>query len=203
MRIAKLLAVTTLALFFPLLAGASTITVDFKGTTKGVGGLAEGIWLGQGTDVTGSISYDSALVDLIAGSTYDKFQSNVGPESAWSMTFEMGGVSRTLTQTDFAVVFILFSTNGQYSFQGAGNGLSISGAGLEPLDGTAPDWAPDLSVVTGNTKKGYYRETGNRLYFNLTEMSVRAPVSAMPEPGAALLFGLGILLVGRGTQRRA
>jgi hypothetical protein len=88
--IAMLVALSTTS------ASAATIKYLFTGTAT----TQEGIYLGQGSGVTGFLTYDSGLVDQTAVDWWDLFSSSFGGVndplvSTWEISITNGGVVRS------------------------------------------------------------------------------------------------------------
>jgi hypothetical protein len=207
MRILKLLAVCV-SLSTPVAAGAVPITFDFTGTAT----IASGIWSGQGTAVSGSYTYDTDLTPTLNSAITNTFLSNNAANAGlgYNLTIQLGTTTFSVDETDGLFNFGLFDkATDQYSFVGAGANLVLFGsdaAAISNLDGSVPTSAPDLSLFQSPASAG---RVGTQLKFSVNSIVVRpsssgsgGSVGAVPEPGAALLFGLGICLAGRGAARR-
>jgi hypothetical protein len=197
-------------------AYAVPITFDFTGTATGVGGYTKGIWAGQGTDVTGSYTYDTDLADTFpADSARDKFLSNDPANAvfAWNITFNLGAVTRSV---DGPAAFFNFNIQDKatdsYAFGNNLFGLNLHGTdatAVQNLDGSAPDYAPDLSLFNTGSINGLYKLEGseNQLSFRLTSITAAAGISSagpvpIPEPATMLLVATGLIgLAGFGRKK--
>lgn len=197
-----------LATLLPLTASAAPITFDFSGTAT----IASGAWSGQGTAVTGSYTYDTALVPTVNSAAINTFLSNNTGNAGlgYNLTITLGTTSMSWDESDGLFNFGLFDkATDYYSFTAAGNaaGLGLFGsdaAAVANLDGSVPTSAPDLSLFQSRATAG---RVGTQLKFTITSITPRSASTTsgsapMPEPSAALLFGVGFLVVGRALRRR-
>ena len=200
--------------FVPLTSSAATITIDFTGTAS----IANGIWAGQGTDVTGSYTYDSDLdptlnVTNSNGSITNTFLSNNAGNAGldWEFTVSLGATSLSVDETDGLFNFGLFdktpaSLLDTYQLTAPG-GASIQLIGSDPravenLNGTVPTDAPDLSLFQSVVTAG---RVGTQLKWTFDSITLRDSGGggpSVPEPTAALVFGLGLLVIGRSVKTR-
>jgi hypothetical protein len=207
----QLLLAMCVVLSAPLVASGAPITFDFAGTAT----VANGIWSGQGTAVTGSYTYDTDIVPSVANGSLNKFQSNIPGNAGfgWSITFEVGSVSRTVTENDKVFSFTVWDKarpGDVYSFGGSNASLSLAGSDPDAVvapDGNAPLTAPDLSLFGSAT--GLYKIGGtpNQLSFRLTSITLgggggTGGSAPAPEPSAALLFGIGAVVVRSAVRRK-
>jgi hypothetical protein len=208
MKIAKLL-IASASLILPLTAGAAPITFDFTGTAT----IANGAWSGQGTAVTGSYTYDTALVPTVNSAITNTFLSNNAGNAGlgYNITIELGATSVSFDETDGLFNFGLFDkATDFYSFAFVGSGtnanLALFGSdpsAIENLDGSVPTSAPDLNLFQSVATAG---RVGTQLKFTVDSITPRSAIpggtTPVPEPSAALLFGVGAFVVGGAVKRR-
>jgi hypothetical protein len=104
MSVRHLAVVNVVALFgFTTLASATPITYNYTGTVT----AATGIFAGQGTNVTGTFTFDDGLVDQCVGAACDFFPSgstaNLAFNSVWEITLNLGTVNVTTATNARAV----------------------------------------------------------------------------------------------------
>lgn len=210
---ARKLLITCLLVLLPLSASAESITLDFTGTAS----IHNGDWANQGTEVTGWFTYDSELANTpnLADNT-NKFLSN-NPDNAglhYELVIMLGGTQVAFDESDGFFNFTLMDKPGDiysFSFVGQGTNASIGLYGddddaVAGVTGSVPQAAPDLDLFGSPATAG---RVGTQLKFTFDSITLRPgppgavgpPGAAVPEPSAALLFGMGFLVVGRAVRR--
>ena len=201
--------VLSLLVCMPVGAQAASITIDVTGTAT----IANGVWAGQGTAVSGSYTYDSDLSPTANTSTINTFLSNnaLNAGLGYNLTIELGTTVLSLDEGDTLFNFSLqdsatAATSNRYNFNATQASLQRLGTttdAIDPLDGTVPTDVPDLSQFSSTLSAG---RVGTDLKFSidsLTMVEERDPGAAIPEPRAALVFGVGMLVVGTAVRRRS
>ena len=163
----------------------------------------------MGTDVTGSYTYDSDLVDSLANSnTIDKFQSNTAINASfdWEITFALGTESRTVTSADRAFTFILNDKAAdQYSFSAGGlANITLNdnnSDAIQNLSNSAPTSATDLSLF-GSIKNDLYKIEGSENQLSFRINSITPASASVPEPSMAAVVSIGFLSLAVMSWRR-
>ncbi|MCP5065636.1 MAG: PEP-CTERM sorting domain-containing protein [bacterium] len=211
-------------LFGSQTANAAPITFNFTGTVTST----TGIWVGQGTAVTGFYTYDTALIDAVDYSDEsDVFGSGVaGNESFfWEISVSLGAVTRTTasnqnaagtyhhglfhhdkpTEDTFLLQTAFVVTGDDFAYISLGDKVGTPpdavAVGTGNLTGVAPTTAPNL-LLFDTTTLGRYDEKDNitDLSVGKVNFDVTSITLAVPEPTTALLFATG--LAGLATRRR-
>ncbi|MCP5068887.1 MAG: PEP-CTERM sorting domain-containing protein [bacterium] len=219
-----LLAILTLLgwVFSSQTANAAPITFNFTGTVTST----SGIWVGQGTAVTGFYTYDTALMDSGSTNDFDQFSAGVAGNElySWEFSVSLGAVTRTTASNQNAagtyhhgLVIFDRASEDRYLIQSAvvvasddfaaislrdtvGTPPDAIAVGTGNLTGVAPTTAPNLSLFD-TIAAGTYEErdiTGTRV--GTVDFNVTSITLAVPEPTTALLFATG--LAGLAMRRR-
>jgi len=203
---------------------ATPITFNFGGTATN----ASGIWAGA-TSLTGSFTYDSALVDLNQGDSFnDTFRADTLANQgfAWEITVTANGVTRsTSTNQNIAGTLHHFlqvlddPTEDRWFLQADKLAASDDFAQLllqdfvpSPPDGItagsgnltdmAPTTAPNPGLFSVNTSSIYQAFTDNGMFEGALEYRLDT-ISIVPVPPAVWLFGSGLIgLIGIARRRR-
>jgi hypothetical protein len=220
--------IAMLASLFSVAASATAITYLFTGTAT----TQQGVYIGQGSAVSGFLTYDSGLVDQTSVDYWDLFTSS-SPAGAndplndtWEISITNGGIVRSSADNRNQVGgdhhdLALFSTTQDDSFIFRAQRLintddevrfalrDFSGNAIVPGFGGLPGvpWNSPLdpSQFTGYTDS---RQGRIRAYDNVTGVEIGYleftidTMSLVPVPAAAWLFGSGMLGLGRIARRR-
>jgi hypothetical protein len=134
-------------------ASATVVTYAYQGTVTS----ATGIFAGQGTNVTGTFSFDTGLVDSDAGAVEDFFRndspvSNQALTSGFAASLTLGAVtvSKTASHPTSTSAYLLLTNNApalpsaidQVAFALQRGAASEANFGLNAQD-TSPSGAPD------------------------------------------------------------
>lgn len=211
-------------LVLALLAPSATmqavpLTFNFTGTVLS----ASGIFLGQGSTVTGSYVYDSGLVDLVnpGSGNQDQFEP-IGANNGllFEISVLVGSVARTTAGNDLGGVHHFLRLNDNSSFDrfflttngetGSDDVARISLMDtLAPLDGIAagfgnltgtPLLVPPNPLLFDNQANLYRSRvagsTDGEITFTITSI-------VLPEPASGLLLGLAVVgLTALGRRAR-
>ena len=227
----KFIQVSAITLFLsgiPVGLSADPITYNFTGTVIS----QTGVYIGQGTEVTGSITFDTSLIDgLASNGVTDNFFSGNAANSlfVWTMTTTNGSVTTSHSVTGqvsgsiFGQMLIEdSSTQDGFNFtvnDSSGQGRSNLSLGdinnlnlvLPGTGGLADSAGFDLTtlLLASVTNQDSFVCT-----FNCTDPGIPGSgildfsvtnISAVPIPGALLLFGsglLGLFGIGKHSKRQ-
>ena len=187
---------------------AAPITFNFTGT---VTGTPTGVFIGQGSAVTGSLTFDTGLLDSFPSNGTSDFFGSSEPGNTgfvFSMSVTNGAITRSYSATDNSVTFLqqldssggelwrfrvfpsndesteilLFADNGLY-------GSGVSNLTDMPVDPTTLN----LSAVTNQTN--FLVAPDGQIIFNVLSFSPVTPMS-VPAPAGLPILGTGLLAVG-------